>query len=222
MTLARPDIRHPRIVLAGQSGAAPADDAGLLAALRRRGLPAHWLAWDDLATLRADLVIVRAAGADRSGQFLAWTKRVRHLLNTADVLAWNTDRRYLLDLQQAGVPTTAATADATTALVFLGGAQSHAFTPQTSVEPDFQLWDIGRAALRAAAERLGFGVDRLLYARADVTDDARLVGLDLVAPILGWGQLDAASREIAERQFAVCVESALERLGFGPFSHRRP
>jgi len=220
--LARPDIRHPRIVLAGQSGAAPTDDAGLLGALRRRGLAAHWLRWDDLDTLRADLVIVRTAGADRAGEFLAWTRRVRHLLNPPDVVAWNTDRRYLRDLQHAGVPTDAVGSVDTTALVFLGGTQSHAFTTQRAVDADFELWDLGRSALRAAAEHVGIRVDELLDARADVTADARLVGLDLVAPVLGWGLLDAAARETAQRQFAVCVESALERLGFGPFSHRRP
>ncbi|MGH3961274.1 hypothetical protein [Mycobacterium sp.] len=217
MKLARPDIRHPRIVLAGSGG-----DGGLVAALRRRGLHAHWLPWDDPATLHADLVILRAAGDDRPTEFLAWTRRVRHLLNPPDVVAWNTDKRYLGDLQCAGVPTRAAAPDDTTALVFLGGTQSHAFTTQRSVEADFELWDAGHAALRVAAEQARIRADELLYARADVTDDAGLVGLDLVAPALGWQLLDDAARDIAERRFAVCVESALERLGLGPFSHRRP
>ena len=44
MKLARPDIPHPRIVLAGSRGG---DDAGLVAALRTRGLHARWLSWDD-------------------------------------------------------------------------------------------------------------------------------------------------------------------------------
>ncbi|MGH3967501.1 MAG: hypothetical protein ACRDTV_05115 [Mycobacterium sp.] len=217
MKLARPDIRHPRIVLAGSG-----DDAGLVGALRRRGLHARWLAWEDPDTLHADLVILRTAGDDRPAEFLAWTRRVRHLLNPPDVVRWNTDKRYLRDLQRAGVPTRAAAADDTTALIFLGGVQSHAFTTQRSVEADFELWDLGHTALRVAAERARIGVDELLYGRADVTDDARLVGLDLVAPALGWGLLDDAARPLAERQFAVCVESALERLGLGPFSHRRP
>ncbi len=219
MKLARPDIFHPRIVLAGTTG----EDAGLVAALRRRGLHAHWLPWDDPDTLNADLVILRAAGDDRLDEFLAWTRRVRHLLNPPDVVAWNTRKRYLRDLQDAGVPATrrAAAAD-TTALVFLGGTQSHAFTTQRSVDADFELWDVGHAALRVAAEQARIGADELLYARADVTDDARLVGLDLVAPSLGWQLLDDAARDIAQRQFAVCVESALERLGLGPLSHRRP
>lgn len=218
MKLARPDIRHPRIVLAGTVG----DDDGLVAALRSRGLHAQWRPWDHPDTLRADLVILRTPGADRLDEFLAWTQRVRHLLNPPAVVAWNTSRRYLRDLRHAGVPSGTAAPDDTTALIFLGGAQSHAFTAQRSVDADFELWDVGHAALRAAADRVGIRVDELLVARADVTGDARLAGLDLVAPALGWQRLDDAARDLAERQFAVCVESALERLGLGPFSHRRP
>ena len=47
--LARPDLFHPRIVLAG-CPALPegdGDDAELVAALRKRGLHARWLSWDD-------------------------------------------------------------------------------------------------------------------------------------------------------------------------------
>ena len=87
------------------------------------------------------------------------------------------------------------------------------------------MWDLGQAALQAAADHLGIGVDELLYARADVIGgpgDAELVELDLVAPSLGWQLLDDTARDDAQRQFALCVESALDRLGLGPLSHRRP
>jgi hypothetical protein len=238
MKLARPDIRHPRIVLAGsqlaQSGQ-DTPDAGLVAALRKRGLHARWMSWDDPDTLRADLVILRSTAeyADRLDEFLAWTRRVPNLLNAPAAVAWNTDRRYLHDLRHAGVPTRGSrlsTSADQTALVFLGGAQSHAFvTPKgPSVDADFELWDLGRAALEAAADRVGIGADELLYARAEVIGEpsgitaAQLAGLDLVAPSLGWGQLDAAARDDGQRQFALCVESALDRLGLGPLSHRRP
>ena len=245
MKLARPDIRHPRIVLAGQSGprrrsvegsAGPdGDDAGLVPALRKRGLHARWMSWDDPDMLRADLVILRATAddPDRVDEFLAWTRRVPNLLNPPDVVAWNVDKRYLRDLASAGVPTLRSRPSGQpaeppvgqTALVFLGGEQSHAFGSEPPVEPDFELWDLGRAALRAAADHVGIGTGELLYARADVIGgpgDARLVGLDLVAPSLGWRRLDAGTRDLAQREFALAVESALERLGLGPFSHRRP
>lgn len=224
MKLARPDIRHPRIVLVGSEGG---DDAGLVAALRKRGLHARWLSWDDPDTLHADLVILRTATdyADRLDEFLAWAKRVPNLLNAADVVAWNAGRHYLRDLRHAGVAVRTSAPGRTTALVYLGGVQSHAFTAQRAVDADFELWDLGQAALQAAADHLGIGADELLYARADVIggpNDAELVGLDLIAPSLGWQLLDDAARDDAQRQFALCVESALDRLGLGPLSRRRP
>jgi hypothetical protein len=225
MKLARPDIRHPRIVLVGSPGG---DNAGLVAALRKRGLHARWLSWDDPDTLHADLVILRAGTdyADRRDEFLAWAKRVRHLLNAANVVAWNADPDYRRDLRHAGVPIRNGRPTASqTALVFLGGTQSHAFTAASPVEADFELWDVGQAALQAAANRLRIGADELLYARADVIGgpgDAELVGLDLIAPTLGWQLLGETARDDAQRQFALCVESALDRFGLGPLSQRRP
>jgi hypothetical protein len=224
MKLARPDIRHPRIVLAGS---ADGDDAGLVAALRHRGLHAHWLAWDDPRTLDADLVILR--GSSDHAEFLAWTKRVPNLLNAAEVVAWNTGRRHLRDLGRAGVPVLRGRRPSTnavrTALVFLGGAQSHAFADDAPIDADFELWDLGQAALVAAADQIGIGVEELLYARADVIEEAgaaALVELNLAAPALGWRLLAGDARDDAQRQFALCVESALDRLGLGPLSHRGP
>lgn len=309
--LARPDVFHPRIVLA----ACPAlpesdgDDDGLVEALRTRGLHARWLSWDDPATLDADLVILRATWdyIERLDEFLNWTRRVRHLLNAPDVVAWNTDKRYLVDLAHHGVPTvptayfgagdavavpagevvvkpavgggsmgarrftdaTAAAAHAAdlqaqgravlvqpydpriergeTALVFVGGARSHAFTKGailppdgppvfdesgtyavetlSPAEPDFELWDLGYAALRAAAATLGVEPAEFLYARVDLIGDrdrAQVLEVELVEPSLGWRQLDAATRADRQRDFAVAVEVALDRLGLGPLSHRRP
>jgi hypothetical protein len=138
--------------------------------------------------------------------------------------------------------------DGETALVFLGGRQSHAFTKGpilpppgqapvfdesgtyaeetlTPADPDFEVWDVGHAALAAAAAHLGMGVSDLLYARVDVIGnrrDARVLELELVEPSLGWRQLDKATRTRQQREFALGVESALDRLGLGPLSHRHP
>ncbi len=312
MKLARPDIRHPRIVLAG-CPALPegdGDDAELVAALRQRGLAARWLSWDDQEALRADLVILRAAWdyIDRLDEFLEWSNRVANLLNAPAVVAWNTDKHYLADLADAGVPTVPSqffapgervrvpkgevvvkpaigagsvgaqrfnqasaarehaaalhdagstvlvqpydprVEDGETALVFLAGEQSHAFTKGpmlpaagerpvfdpsgtyaeeslTSADPDFELWDIGHAALDAAAAHLKISATDLLYARVDVIggpENPLLLELELVEPSLGWRQLDRTTRDLQQRKFAIGVESALERLGLGPFSHRRP
>jgi len=224
MKLARPDIRHPRIVLAGS---ADGDDAGLVAALRTRGLHAHWLSWDDPRTLDSDVVILR----DRSdrAEFLPWTTRVPNLLNAPDVVAWNSGRRYLRDLGRAGVPVLRGRRPSgsavRTALVFLGGLPSHAWVENSPIDPDFELWSLGQAALQAAVDHVGIGVEELLYARADVIEEtgyAELAELDLVAPQLGWRVLDDQARDLAQRRFALCVESALDRLGLGPLSHRSP
>jgi hypothetical protein len=133
-------------------------------------------------------------------------------------------------------------------LVFLGGEQSHAFTKGPMLppagqrpvfdpsgtyaeeslrpaHPDFELWDVGHAALDAAAAHLNIKATDLLYARVDVIggpDDPVLLELELVEPSLGWRQLDPATRDLQQRQFAIGVESALDRLGLGPFSHRSP
>ena len=307
---------HPRIVLAG-CPALPegdGDDAGLVAALGKRGLHARWLSWDDPATPQADLVILRATWdyAERLDEFLGWTERVRNLLNPPNVVRWNTDKRYLADLADAGVPIVpsrffapgatvrlpkhaevaeivvkpavgagsvdtlrfsdrddarrhAAKLQASgrtvlvqpydprieegeTALVFLAGVQSHAFAkgpilrgsgdaPEFDesgtyaeetlcpVEPDFELWDIGHQALAAVAANLDTVTEELLYARVDIIggrDDPRVLEVELVEPSLGWAQLDADTRERQQRAFALGVESALDRLGLGPLSHRRP
>lgn len=216
MKLARPDLFHPGIVLAGDPG--DPDDAGLVPALRKRGLHARRLPWDDPDTANADLVILRpgAGGPDRRDEFLRWTTRVRHLLNPPEAVAWNLDERYLRDLEGAGVPTLPG-GQPEAALIFVGGKQSHAWPG----EPGFESWDAGHAALAAAAQRAGIRARDLLYARADVTG-TRLVTLDLVAPSLGWRHLDATARESGQREFALAVESACERLGLGPFSHGRP
>jgi hypothetical protein len=135
-----------------------------------------------------------------------------------------------------------------TALVFIGGRQSHAFTkapilpPPGSrppfdesgtyaeeslrpADPDFELWDLGYATLSAAAAHLGVDVSEFLYARVDVIGgpgEAHLLELELVEPSLGWRQLAGAARTRRQRAFVVEVERALERLGLGPLSHRRP
>jgi len=314
MKLARPNVFHPRIVLAGcrQLVDGDGDDAGLIPALRRRALHARWLAWDDPDTLHADVVVLRATWdyAERLDEFLAWTTAVPLLLNAPGVVAWNADKRYLLDLARRGVPIvptavfgpgdkirlpgsgelvvkpstgagsvdaqrftdrTAAQAHAAalqqqgrsvlaqpyddrvehaeeTALVFLGGQPSHAFTkkailpPQgrpikldatgtyaietlAPAEPDFEIWDVGFAALGAAADHLQMAARDFLYARVDViggTDDPRLLELELIEPSLGWTQLDERTRDLQQREFARRLSSALDRLGLGPLSHRRP
>ena len=205
------------------AGSPEDDEAGLIPALRQRGLHARWLRWDDREAVHADLVILRAGAdyRDRLDEFLGWTRRVPHLLNPPDIIAWNVGQGYLGDLARAGISTGPAASDQT-ALVFLGGEQSFAVASGSATEPDWELWDLAHAALRAAVEHVGIRRSDLLVARVEVTgnsDDARLVGLDLIAPALGWRYLDSELRQRAQRQFALCVELALDRLGLGPLPH---
>jgi hypothetical protein len=80
----------------------------LVDAAATHGLDAEIAVWDDDAVdwSAYDLVVVRSCWdyIDRRDDFLAWAARVPNLLNPADVLTWNTDKVYLRELADAGVP----------------------------------------------------------------------------------------------------------------------
>src|ERR1700737_1364108 len=286
MKLARPDVFHPGIALAGcpRLVSGDGDDAGLVAALRGRGLHAKWLSWDDPDTVRADVVILRATWdyAERLEGFLAGTPTGPHRLTAPPLLGGDPGERFWVGLGGGGGPVvpgavftaaerirlpaaaqvvvkpsigagsvgaqrytdrTAAMAHAAalqaqgrsvlvqpyddrierageTALVFLGGKPSHAFTNAAMLpaeghhveldatgtfaveslapaEPDFEVWDVGFAALDAAAAQLNMAAREFLYARVDIIgeiDDPRLLELELIEPSLGWTQLDKQTR----------------------------
>ena len=74
-------------------------------------MSAAWAVWDDPAVDwgSARLVAVRSTWDYewRREEFLAWARRVESstlLVSPADVLAWNTDKSYLLDLSATGLP----------------------------------------------------------------------------------------------------------------------
>lgn len=79
------------------------------AALAARGLDSRWVVWDDLGVDwgAADVIAVRSTWDydSRLGEFLGWASGVGPaLLNGAHLFRWNTDKRYLVDLQNAGLP----------------------------------------------------------------------------------------------------------------------
>lgn len=78
------------------------DDPGLLDELRRRGVDAMPTVWDDadMDWDSFDLVVIRSTWdyAPRREEFVQWALRVPRLLNSAEVVAWNTDKRYLAEL----------------------------------------------------------------------------------------------------------------------------
>jgi glutathione synthase/RimK-type ligase-like ATP-grasp enzyme len=80
-------------------------------ALRRRGIAAEVVVWDDPAVDwgRFALAVVRSVWdyPRRRGELLAWAEaaaRATTLLNPPAILAWSSDKRYLDDLAAAGVP----------------------------------------------------------------------------------------------------------------------
>ncbi len=84
------------------------DDQLLREALGSRGVAASAAVWDDpdIDWASYDLAVLRSTWdyVPRREAFLAWTRTVPALANTAAVVAWNTDKRYLADLADAGVP----------------------------------------------------------------------------------------------------------------------
>ena len=88
------------------------DDLPLLErALAERGLSSEVVVWDDgsVAWDSYRLVVVRSTWdyALRRDEFLAWADAVAAvttLRNPPDVLRWNTDKRYLRELERAGIP----------------------------------------------------------------------------------------------------------------------
>jgi glutathione synthase/RimK-type ligase-like ATP-grasp enzyme len=83
------------------------DDRLLAAALAARGVdvtPAVWDAPVDWAAY--DLAVLRSTWdyPPRRAEFVAWARGVPRLANPADVVVWNTDKRYLKALADAGVP----------------------------------------------------------------------------------------------------------------------
>jgi hypothetical protein len=85
------------------------DEPLLLEALRGRGVATDAVVWDDPSVdwTSYELVVVRSTWdyAPRRDQFVAWARAVPRLLNPAEVISWNTDKRYLAQLPRA-VPTT--------------------------------------------------------------------------------------------------------------------
>jgi glutathione synthase/RimK-type ligase-like ATP-grasp enzyme len=92
------------------------DDHHLARALEARGISVEAAVWDAPVDWSAyDLAILRSPWdyPERRDEFVAWARGVPRLANRAEVVEWNTDKRYLATLAEAGVrvvPTTWVTA----------------------------------------------------------------------------------------------------------------
>ena len=64
--------------------------------------------WDDAAVdwSRFEAVVLRSTWdyPPRLDAFLAWAAGVPRLINPLDLVRWNTHKRYLLELEAAGIP----------------------------------------------------------------------------------------------------------------------
>jgi hypothetical protein len=83
------------------------DERLLVTPLEARGAQVSAAVWDD-ATVdwdSYDLVVVRSTWdyPARREEFVAWARSVPRLANPAEVIEWNTDKRYLAGLESAGL-----------------------------------------------------------------------------------------------------------------------
>ncbi|QSB12921.1 hypothetical protein JQS43_14705 [Natronosporangium hydrolyticum] len=86
----------------------PEDDRPLVEQLRAGGIIAEPAVWDDPTVDWAGyhLAVLRSTWdyLARREEFVAWAATVPRLANPAQLVAWNTDKRYLVELDMVGVP----------------------------------------------------------------------------------------------------------------------
>lgn len=136
-----------------------ADDRPLTGLLAERGVDAGPAIWDDpgVAWDAFDLVVIRNTWdyTRRRDDFLDWAARVPRLANPADVLVWNTDKRYLAHLAAAGV------AVVPTRFVAPGAAPADAGSPLSGLEGRVVVKpSVGAGSVDAGAFDLSAGAGR--------------------------------------------------------------
>lgn len=102
-----------RVVIVTHAGAphGVADDHLLAEALRGQHAEVHFGVWSDpnVDWGRMDVAVIRSTWDYHlaTNRWHEWVKDVStatRLLNPADVILWNSDKRYLLDLEDGGIP----------------------------------------------------------------------------------------------------------------------
>jgi hypothetical protein len=106
----RPGLPCIALVTAREALELDEDLAPLMAALRAAGAIVETPCWDDAGIdwTRYHAALLRSTWdyVDRIDEFLGWCDRCAagtRLLNPPDVVRWNTDKHYLVDLARAGV-----------------------------------------------------------------------------------------------------------------------
>jgi glutathione synthase/RimK-type ligase-like ATP-grasp enzyme len=156
------------------------DDRLLLAPLADRRLRPDIVVWDDPAVDWAgyDLVVLRNPWdyVDRRDAFVAWAATVPRLVNPADVVAWNTDKRYLAELAAAGLPVVPTTFVAPGDTWAEPGAGEFVIKPLVGAgSRDSGRYDLGRPDERRLAAA---HVDRLRAAGRTVMVQPYLAAVD--------------------------------------------
>ena len=166
---------------------------GPLAALGVRAEPVVWDA-DDADWAAFDLVVLRSTWdyPRRRQQFVAWARAVDALANPADVVEWNTDKRYLAQLAAAGLPV----------------------VPTTWLTPG-EDWTPPESGEYVIKPSVGAGSLETERFRVDDIDQRRRAGMHIA-------RLHAAGRDVMIQPYLSAVdtegETALLFLG-GTYSH---
>ena len=132
------------------------DDRLVVGPLLDLGVRVTPAVWDDPSVdwERFDLSILRSTWDytdDRDG-FVAWARSVPRLLNPPEIVAWNTDKRYLEDLAAVGVPAVATTWIASSDAIDLPTAGEFVIKPSIGAGSiDAQRYDLGDAGSRDLA-----------------------------------------------------------------------
>lgn len=100
-------MKRVALVTSAEAKSLDEDLPPLLAALRELGVDAEAVVWDDPKADWDRLAVVRSTWdyVPRRAEFLAWADARTRLLNPAAILRWNTDKRYLRELDVPVVPT---------------------------------------------------------------------------------------------------------------------
>lgn len=104
-------VSKPRVTLVTSSDIPHLSDdfSELPAALEARGLDVRVSVWDDPTVDWADaglcVILTVTDFAERPEEFFAWARTVPRIINDPAVLEWNSDKHYLIELAERGMPT---------------------------------------------------------------------------------------------------------------------
>lgn len=175
-------MTSPRLAIATCADLPRLDRDGslVLESLARSGISAEPVIWDSPSARWAsyDLVLVRSTWdyALRRDAFVRWAYSLPMVANPAEVLRWNTDKRYLQALSASGIPTVPTRFVGPDAPLELPGWAEYVVKPTVSAgSADTARWRRGaddQAALAHLAALRDAGRTAMLQPYLDAVDDA--------------------------------------------------